>query len=135
MRCEEVLSQLNARVDGELRAEDADGLDAHLAECSQCRAAAEGLQAIDVELRLAFVPRREAAARLAGSAEALVRAAAGAPVSLALPVAPPPRLAWGQALLGLAAGFLLAVAVFRPWQPRSVAPASLPRLEPIARLA
>ena len=64
MRCEEVLNQLNARADGELPPEDAAGLDAHLAECSPCRAAAEG-STIDAELRRAFVPRREAAARLA----------------------------------------------------------------------
>ena len=67
MRCEEVLNQLNARADGELRAEDAAALDAHLAECSQCRAAAEGFSTIDADLRRAFVPRRDAAARLAES--------------------------------------------------------------------
>jgi ferric-dicitrate binding protein FerR (iron transport regulator) len=64
----------------------------------------------------------------------MVRALERAPVSIA-PPAPAPRLAWGQALLAVAAGFLLAVAMLGPWQPRSVAPASLPPLEPIARLA
>ena len=53
MRCEEVLNQLNARADGELPAEDAAELDAHLAECSQCRAAAEGL----ADNRCGFAPR------------------------------------------------------------------------------
>jgi hypothetical protein len=127
MRCEDALNRLNARADGELPAEDADELDAHLAGCLQCRSAAEGLQAIDVELRRAFGPRREAAARLAERAAAVVRASAVAPVSIA------PRLAWGQALAAVAAGFVLATVVFRPWQPRSVAPASSP--EPIARVA
>jgi FecR protein/Putative zinc-finger len=135
MRCEEVLNQLNARADGELRPEDAAGLDAHLAECSQCRTAAEGLQAIDAELRRAFVPRRDAAARLAESAAAAVRASAGASVSIGPPPLPAPGLAWGQAFLALAAGFLLAVAIFRPWQQRPVALDSSPQPEPIAHLA
>jgi hypothetical protein len=135
MRCEEVQSQLSARADGELSVEDAATLDAHLAECSQCRSAAEGLQAIDAELRRAFLPRREAAARLAERAAAMVRASAGAGVSIAPQVALAPRLAWGQALLAVAAGFLLAIAVFRPWQPRSVAPALAPPPVPIARVA
>jgi hypothetical protein len=134
MRCEEALNQLNARADGELPADDAAVLDAHLAECSQCRAAADGLQTIDVELRGAFVPRREAAARLAESAAAAVRASGSAPPSIAPQVAPPPRLAWGQALVALAAGFLLAVVVFRPWQSRVITPA-LPPLVSVARLA
>ncbi len=51
MRCEEAVNQLNARVDGELPAEEAAGLNAHLAECSQCRAAAEGIQTVDAELQ------------------------------------------------------------------------------------
>jgi ferric-dicitrate binding protein FerR (iron transport regulator) len=127
MRCEEVLNQLNARADGELGADEAAGLEAHLADCSACRSAAEGLEAIDAELRRAFVPRREAAARLAESAAAMVRASGGG-VGVASAA---PRLAWGQILAALAAGFLLAVALLRPWQPKTVAISA----EPIARLA
>ncbi|MBI2824062.1 MAG: zf-HC2 domain-containing protein [Planctomycetia bacterium] len=134
MRCEDVLDQLNARADGELPANEAAALDAHLAECSQCRAAAESLQAIDAELRTAFASRRAAAARLAERAAAAVRASAGAPASIAPPAAES-RWAWGQAIVGLAAGFLLAVALFRPWQPKSVVTPTLPQREPIARLA
>jgi hypothetical protein len=135
MRCEEAVNQLNARVDGELPGEEAAGLNAHLAECSQCRAAAEGIQTVDAELSGAFVPRREAAARLAESVVAAVRELASTPVSIAPQVALQPRLAWGQALVALAAGFILAVAVFRPWQTRTVPPASSPPLVPVARLA
>jgi hypothetical protein len=135
MRCEEALNQLNARADGELPAEGAAGLDAHLAECARCRADAEQLQAIDAELRRAFVGRREAAARLAESAAAAVRASTGDSVSLGPRLVRAPSVAWGQVLLAVAAGFLLAVALFRPWQPRSVAPASSPPPEPIASLA
>jgi ferric-dicitrate binding protein FerR (iron transport regulator) len=128
MRCEGFLEQLNARFDGELGAEDAAALDAHLAECAECRAAAERLHAIDTELRLAFGARRAAAARLAERTAAVIRASAEVPKS------PAPGLAWGQLLLAMTAGFLLAVVVFQPWRPKTVAPALVP-LEPIARLA
>jgi hypothetical protein len=139
MRCEEVLNQLNARADGELRAEEAGGLEAHLAECSQCRSAAEGIETIDAELRRAFVSRRAVAARLAEGTVAMIGAAADARASItplvAPPVAPRPRVAWEHALVGLAAGFFLAIVVFRPWQPRPEGPGSLPPVEPIAHLA
>jgi len=135
MRCDEALNKLNARADGELRAEDAGGLEGHLAECSPCRTAAEGLETIDAELRRAFVPRREAAARLAESTVAVVRASTGARAAMSPPIASAPRFAWEQALAGLAAGFLLAIALFRPWQPRSDAPPASPPLESVARLA
>jgi len=135
MRCEDVLNRLNARADGELRAEDAAELDAHLAECSPCRAEAEAIDAIDADLRREFLPRREAAVRLAESAVVAVRATTVAPLAVAMSGASARRFAWGPALAGLAAGFLLAVALFRPWQPWSVAPDSAPPLAPIARLA
>lgn len=135
MRCEEVLNQLNARADGEQGAKDESALDAHLAECAQCRAAAESVRTIDEELRRAFSGRREAAARLAESTATLVRVSAGDAALFGPPVATAPRFAWRQALLGLAAGFLLALAVLRTWQPAAVAPVSTPPLEPIARLA
>src|SRR5436190_14396494 len=122
MSCEAFLNQLNARADGELPTDDAAGLDAHLAECPQCRAVAEALRTIDAELRSAFAGRREAAARLAESTVAMVRAAAVAPVSIAPPLAPAPSFAWRQALVGLAAGFLLALALFRPWRSKPDAP-------------
>jgi hypothetical protein len=153
MQCEEVLDRLNAWVDGELPAEDAVRLDAHLAECPQCRAAAEAVQAIGTDLRGAFTSRRDAAARLAESVVSAIRASASeraGPIAMvreasAPQVAPPLRLGWGQLLLAMAAGFLLAVVLMRTWQPRSVVPApfsssslppaSLPPLQPIAHLA
>src|SRR4051812_35714667 len=137
MRCEDFLKQLNARTDGELRADEAAGLEAHLAECSQCRAAAEALQSVDADLRQAFVQRREAAARVAENTLAMIRAAAIAPVSITHrpSVVPPPRLAWSQILAGLAAGFLLAVTLFRPWQPKTDGPDLVTSSEPVAHLA
>lgn len=115
MRCETALNQLNARTDGELPAGDAAALDAHLAECAECRAEAEGLSAIDGDLRRAFVPRRQAAGRLADDTIAQMSAWHGALAPDAPAQAVRFRFAWGQALVGLAAGFLLAVAVFQPW--------------------
>ncbi len=135
MHCEEFLNQLNARNDGELSAEAEAGLNAHLAACWQCREAAEGLRTIDVELRCAFVPRREAAERMAKRAVAMVRASSDIPVSRALPAPPAARPAWGQILLATAAGFLLAVALLRPWQSKTLVPARSAAFEPIARLA
>jgi hypothetical protein len=138
MRCDEALNQLNARADGALPSESAGDLEAHLAACSECRAAAEGLSAIDADLRRAFAPRRDAAIALADRAVAAARQAAASPVNVAAPVAAPvarpSRLAWGQVLAALAVGFLLAVALFRPWESRSSAPSAL-ALEPVAHLA
>jgi hypothetical protein len=135
LHCDDFLNQLNARADGELPAESAAALAAHLAECSQCRAAAESLEGLDAELRRAFVPRRQAAARLAESAAAMVHASTSATVSLAPRVAPAQRLAWGQALAAVAAGFLLAVGVFRPWQTRPAEPSASASSAPVAHLA
>jgi ferric-dicitrate binding protein FerR (iron transport regulator) len=134
MRCEEFLNQLNARADSELPAEEAAALDAHLAECAECLADSEQLASINAELRRAFVPRREAAARMAERV-AVAIGASTANVPPALPIARPQRIAWKHVLAGLAAGFLLAVTLFRPWQPRSVERDSLPSFDPIARLA
>ena len=92
MRCEEALNQLNARTNGELRAEEAAGLAAHLAECATCRTAADGVQAIDAELRRAFEPRREAAGELAE--RVLAELARWQDPSQSLPSRPRQRRRW-----------------------------------------
>jgi hypothetical protein len=135
MRCEDVLNQLNARADGELPAAEADAIDAHLAACSACRSDSEGLASIDADLRQAFAPRREAAARLADAVVGHFPVAVNAPAAVAARRAPAPRFAWRPALGGLAAGFLLAVVLFRPWQQRGDVPDLLRPVNPIARLA
>jgi hypothetical protein len=145
MRCEDVLEQLNARADGELPAAQATALEAHLAECSNCRGAAETIPAIDAELRDAFVSRRAAAGRLgdrtALMARELANTATGtSPPNVALASAvpeswPAPRWAWAQMLAGLAAGFLLAITWFRPWEKQALAPEVLLPIEPVAHLA
>jgi hypothetical protein len=145
MRCDEAINKLNARADGELPKADAVELDAHLAECAQCSSAAEGVQTVDADLRRAFAGRREAASRLAESTATMIRAAAVSPAPVAPEQVRPPiatdrerRVAWWPALAGLAAGFLLAVALFRPWEKKASetvvsAPPDLAR--PVARLA
>src|SRR6476659_2671593 len=90
MGCEEFLNQLNARADGELPAEHLAELDAHLAACPECKAAAEGLQTIDADLRRAFNSRRDAAVRLAESTVAKMRAGAVASGPMAPTPAPTP---------------------------------------------
>lgn len=119
MHCEEFLLQINARHDGELSEQETIALEAHLAECSHCRAAAEGFDTIDAELHAAFAPRRAAAAALTERVLAEVRALADSAPRPA-PAAPRARLFgelsladWGRTLLASAAGFLLAVALFR----------------------
>jgi ferric-dicitrate binding protein FerR (iron transport regulator) len=135
MRCEEALNQLNARADGELRAEDSAALDAHLAECSQCSASAEGFSTVDAELRRAFVPRRNAAARLTQSTMVALRASAIAAPAVATQTAIEPRVNWAQVLVSLAAGFLLAVALFRPWESKFEPPDVVTQPGPVAHLA
>jgi hypothetical protein len=134
MRCEDFVIQLNARADGELAAEEAAALEVHLATCPECRAEADAVEAITIELRRAFTPRRDDAALLAESTIAAIRAL---PVSSTPASASPTaahRIQWAQLLIGLAAGFLLAIALFQPWQ-RGGFGFSVPPGEPIAHLA
>src|SRR5262249_22939437 len=100
---------ISARLDGELPPEDAGALDAHLAACPVCQAAAEAFRLQHADLRRAFVPRRAAAARVA---ERVIERLHAAPP----PVRPRSRPRWLPLVLSAAAGFLLAVGVFRPWQ-------------------
>jgi ferric-dicitrate binding protein FerR (iron transport regulator) len=118
--CEQVLPLISARLDGELPPGEATGLDAHLAACPGCRAAAAAFRLQDADLRRAFAPRRQAAARLAERVVARLHEADPA----APPARPARRLPWLPMLLSAAAGFLIAVAVFRPWQrpPQPVPP-------------
>lgn len=130
MHCEEIQLKLNARTDGELSEEEIAAVDVHLVECSQCRLAADTVVAIDADLRRAFSARRQAAAQVAE--RTLDRLGA-------LPVAPPSsmrgrraRIAWGQVLVGLVLGFLLALVLPASWRrPEGGSTSALP----VARLA
>lgn len=114
MQCEDAIQLISAKIDGELAAADRQRLEAHLADCGDCRATAEAMQLQDAQLVRAFHPRRSAAAAVA---EQVVGRLA-------------PRNAvrgvwWAPVLASAAAGFLLAVLMFRPWQ-RVLEPTSRP---------
>lgn len=135
MRCEDAIHHLNARTDGELPAEEAARIAAHLETCAVCRTAADGVGAIDAELRTAFAPRRHAAERLAERVLAELRTSLEEERLIAAPASWAPKLAWKQALMAVAAGFLLAVILFQPWRVTPAEQAAIPAPEPIARLA
>jgi ferric-dicitrate binding protein FerR (iron transport regulator) len=132
MQCEEFLEQLNAYCDGELTAQEAAACEAHVAGCAKCREAVAGVRSIDSDLREAFRDRRGAAARLAESAVTRIRDNVTLPVRLATP--PSAQSAWIQLFVAAAAGFLLAVVVFRPWNSNGPH-APVQSFVPIAHLA
>jgi ferric-dicitrate binding protein FerR (iron transport regulator) len=107
MRCDDARRQLDAWHDGSLDAGTRDAVDAHLASCPDCQAAAGDVARLDSDLRRAFSPRRDAATAVAERVLANL-----GPVM--------PRTTWTRsavlAVAAAAAGFLLAVAIFRPWE-------------------
>src|SRR6516164_11288717 len=112
MQCDDARRQLDAWHDGSLDAEMRDAVDAHLASCPDCQATAAEVARLDAGLRRAFAPRRDAAAAVADRVLAKL-----APV--------PPRMSGPRSVAlvaAAAAGFLLAVAIFRPWQKPAVQP-------------
>ncbi len=65
MNCEQSLSLINARMDGELLLDDRHRLTAHLGECASCRAAADQMERDDRELTRIFGDRQRAASAVA----------------------------------------------------------------------
>jgi ferric-dicitrate binding protein FerR (iron transport regulator) len=136
MNCEAVCESLGAWIDRQLPADEAAALEAHLATCGECRAAAEALRAQDAELLRAFQPGREAARRVAESAIAELHR--DAPVAVA--DRPGSNRKWVSLVLAATAGFLLAIFLFPPWKRSAVDPpaggiAGLPpTIEPVAKL-
>ena len=59
MTCEEALALLSARLDGQLGAEEAAALEAHLASCPRCRALAAELEGLDKNLTTLAEPAPE----------------------------------------------------------------------------
>jgi ferric-dicitrate binding protein FerR (iron transport regulator) len=111
--CEQSLNLLMAEMDREIQPEERTGLAQHLAVCADCRGSADAFRRQDADLRQVFTPRRRA-----------VRAVADR-VLAQLPSSSKPvtkRTPWLPILASAAAGFLLAVALFRPWQ-RTLPPA------------
>jgi ferric-dicitrate binding protein FerR (iron transport regulator) len=135
MNCEQALNLISAQLDGELTPDDQAVLEAHLQECAPCRATAEALQAQDADLRRAFAPRRQAATAVAERVIVQLRLRpADAPAPAPAAAAPGKRrfrLPWLPMLLSAAAGFLIAVLIFRPWERRPIP--EVPETGPVAK--
>lgn len=114
MNCDAASELLNAWIDGELPPAEAAVLQAHLADCPECQSLAQRMRAQHAELKQAFYPQRAAASQLAANVLAAIGRDAPA---ISQPV-PATGFGWGALLLALAAGFLLAVALFQPWRQR-----------------
>jgi ferric-dicitrate binding protein FerR (iron transport regulator) len=106
MDCEQVQSFLVADMDRELPRADRAHLEEHLRACAACRATAEAYRLQDAELRLLFAPRRQAVTRVASRVIADLRLR---------PTRTRRRVPWIGMVVSAAAGFLLALAIFRPW--------------------
>jgi ferric-dicitrate binding protein FerR (iron transport regulator) len=104
--CEQAELLLVADMDREILTADRLLLDTHLRDCEACRHLAEALRVQDADLRQAFGQRRQAVAALTQRVLAELR----------LTPRPAQRRPWVHWVLAAAAGFLLAVLVFRPWQ-------------------
>ena len=133
MVCSHAESRLNALLDGELPPEEHSALDAHLGDCASCREALVMLRAQDERLRAAFsgsdfVATRISEAVAASLAQAEMKdrssgcALASGSQSSDMPNSVAKRrsrphdvVSW---LAAAAAGFLLALAIFRPWNDR-----------------
>jgi hypothetical protein len=94
-------------MDREMLPEDRARLLAHLNECAGCSATADALRLQDADLRRVFASRRGAAAAVAERVIGQIRAAPLRHKHAWFP--------WVLALTSAAAGFLLAVLLFRPW--------------------
>src|SRR5260370_38386602 len=105
MDCEQALALLTADIDRETQPDESVRLRAHLQECAACRASADAFRLQDADLRRLFASRRRAAA---GVADRVIARLAAPPVPRGH------RLPWLPILVAAAAGFLLAVLVFRP---------------------
>jgi ferric-dicitrate binding protein FerR (iron transport regulator) len=101
MDCQEALTLISERVDGEGDSASRAALDAHLLDCPACRETLEMMRQVDADLRRAFRPRREAAQAVAGRVIARLPSE-GLRQN---------RLGWLPMLLSAAAGFLLAVII------------------------
>jgi hypothetical protein len=114
MDCEQALPLLVEQMDHEIQPDDQVRLNGHLQSCSACHATSVAMRLQDADLRRSFIPYRRAADDLA------------ARVISQLPHADSRKSrtrVWFPILLAAAAGFLLAILVFRPWgKPQSANP-------------
>lgn len=112
-RCEQFSELISAGLDGQLTAEEARGLEAHLAACPHCRALARELEAVHAAFPL-LEEYEEAPEGFAQGVMDKIRAAeSGKPKVVPLHKRPQVR-----ALAGLAACALLCVGLYRGGMPR-----------------
>src|SRR5260370_13361506 len=107
MDCEQALALLTADIDRETQPDESVRLRAHLQECAACRASADAFRLQDAHLRRLFASRRRAAAGVADRVIARL---------VAPPVPRGRRLPWLPILVAAAAGFLLALLDFPPFE-------------------
>lgn len=127
MNCQQSENLLSAKVDGELNPEEAAQLQAHLETCAACQTLADAMEEQDERLRGAFRRRRSAAASAGERTLIELPKTKKAPdtfnsrsqnIQSAGEIKGPVPLSSKWLALGLAAaaGFLVAVLIFRPWQ-------------------
>ncbi len=105
--CSTTEERLNAALGGTPLGADAE---VHLAGCAACRALRDDLAAQDRDLRAAFEPLRHHATQAGDAAIEAIRREPGG-------LQHQQKLRFFPHVMAAAAGFLIAVIVFRPWQP------------------
>ena len=115
MNCERCLEQLSARLDGELPAGEAAELEAHLAQCSSCRARAQQLEQLHGDF-----PALEELEAPAGFAQGVMdRVRTERPAGRLIPLFRRPQF---KALAGLAACAALCIGLYGAGQLGNTAP-------------
>ena len=115
MNCERCLEQLSARLDGELPAGEAAELEAHLAQCSSCRALAQQLEQLHGDF-----PALEELEAPAGFAQGVMdRVRTEKPAGRVIPLFRRPQF---KALAGLAACAALCIGLYGAGQLGNTAP-------------
>lgn len=125
MNCEQATARLSERLDGEFTPADAAALDAHLAGCADCTAAAEALRRQDADLCALLAPDRAAAERVSArviehlrSEPSPVPAATTVPTATPIPTATVVQRSalrrWPGLAAAVAAGFVIGAWVYRP---------------------
>lgn len=111
MNCAEAESLIAEALAGELGEADRAALEEHLAECQSCRQTQVEWQEDDRQLREGFAPWRGASATVAART---IRQLHREQVN-SRPATKRKPFAWLPFIVGLSAGFLIALALWRPW--------------------
>ena len=109
MNCEECQNQIGAAHDGEMDDAARIQLEAHLAECGECRGLAEGLEYVDALLRRSLRPMKRRASELAEEVTLKLSGSFPQPASQR-------NVQWPRMTAAVLAGFLIACLVFQPWR-------------------